>query len=341
MIMKGDDNPSKEEIYDRQIRLWGSESQAKMANAKILYVNLGSAAAECLKNTTLAGIQAALCDGRSYPDSVLEMPSSFLSPTERSSGDEDRDSTACEQSSKRRKRMTVAKALQPHVHELNPLLEECEISETSSQDNEYFGKFDIVIASKIGFDEAIRISKATTTAGGKFYLLHSFGFSACAILDLGPEHTFRKEVGKDKLSDECKLDTYISLEKIRNKKLGDTKDRWHKKGPPSTYAEFKCILHYQSVTNDWPCKDKSVEFVEITKAFLKEEGLDDNYLGDDNALAKLATVAMAEIAPVTSIMGGVIGNEVIKAISGKGEPANNTILLDGYEGSCMNFTVNE
>jgi ubiquitin-like 1-activating enzyme E1 A len=39
-------------------------------------------------------------------------------------------------------------------------------------------------------------------------------------------------------------------------------------------------------------------------------------------------------------MGGVVGNEVIKAISGKGEPAHNTLLFDGLgTGGCLSFFV--
>jgi len=38
-------------------------------------------------------------------------------------------------------------------------------------------------------------------------------------------------------------------------------------------------------------------------------------------------------------LGGIVGNEVIKILSGKGEPANNVLLLDGLEGSCRQFFI--
>lgn len=334
------DKPSQDEIYDRQIRLWGSESQAKMINAKILYINISGVSSEILKNMVLAGISPTLIDERPYPDAVLKTPSSFLSTIERSDHLDLEEVKDSEPPSKRKKKMTVAKAIQPHVEELNPLLGECEINEASSMNSDdYFGRFDIVIASQIGFDEAIRISKATIDRGGKFYLVESFGFSACAILDLGPEHMFRKEIGKDRLSENCKLEIYTSMEEIKNKMLGEMKDRWHKNGPPGVWVSYRSILHYHSVRKKWPHENDASDFVDITSKFLKEQGLKDDYLGNDMALTRLASTATFEIASVTSVMGGIIGNEVIKAISGKGEPANNIVLFDGYGAGCMNFTV--
>merc|ERR1740139_384585 len=74
---------NESEIYDRQIRLWGAEAQSKMASAKVLYVNMSGVSSEILKNLILAGVRCAICDDRPYPDAVLDMPSSFLPPSER------------------------------------------------------------------------------------------------------------------------------------------------------------------------------------------------------------------------------------------------------------------
>jgi hypothetical protein len=51
-------------------------------------------------------------------------------------------------------------------------------------------------------------------------------------------------------------------------------------------------------------------------------------LGGEENLRSLALKASAEVSPVCSVLGGIIGNEVIKALSGtKGEPANNILLF--------------
>ncbi len=43
----------------------------------------------------------------------------------------------------------------------------------------------------------------------------------------------------------------------------------------------------------------------------------------------LAATATAELSPVCAVMGGILGQEILKAVSRKGEPALNCFLWDG------------
>ncbi len=316
-----------------------------MSSATVLYVNISGVSSEILKNLVLAGIRGAIADGRPYPQALAETPTSFLPPSDRclDTNDEKKEgSEQAESDAKRVKRMSVAKAMQPHVYELNPLLEECAINEDDLEDipSDYFSKYDIVVASNIGMSDAIRISNAVTGKGGKFFLVHSFGLYACAMIDLGKDHPYREEMGKDKLSDVKKVKPYKTLEEMFQVKLADAKDRWHKNGAPLVYAQYRTILHYYSQKKEWPSAEKLDEFVTISKNFLKDQGMDENVFGEDEeGLKSLALTATAEVSPVCAVMGGVLGNEVIKAISGKGAPANNTLLFDGTDGGCKSFVL--
>jgi len=42
--------------------------------------------------------------------------------------------------------------------------------------------------------------------------------------------------------------------------------------------------------------------------------------------------AQCELAPVCAVVGGILGQEIIKAISGNEEPLNNFFFYDGKEG---------
>lgn len=44
------------EVYDRQIRLWGLESQNKLKNSNVLLLGMNALTAEIAKNIVLAGI---------------------------------------------------------------------------------------------------------------------------------------------------------------------------------------------------------------------------------------------------------------------------------------------
>jgi len=342
---------SEADVYDRQIRLWGAEAQGKLISARVLYIHVSGVSSEIIKNLVLAGIRAIICDGRPYPEAMSCTPCSFLLPDERmleceTNGFKENghdSSTSSEVQTKRIRRLTVASAMQANVTEMNPLIHSCEIQETyplASIHDDYFANFDIVVASKIGMKEAMRISKVVTSVGHKFFMVDTFGWYAVSIVDLGNDHNFRKEVGKDKLSDEMKLVPYTSLEDIANVSLGLTTDRWYKDGPPKIWAMYRSLLHYRDMLSESHLHDNEESFINSTKRFLETaEFKNPQYWGSDEELKSLASIIHAEMSPVCAVMGGVIGNEIIKAITGKGEPANNVLLFDGIEGSCQNFTI--
>lgn len=340
--------PTESDVYDRQIRLWGAEAQSKMSTAKVLYINTSGISSEILKNLVLAGIAASIADGRDYPDAMAQTPSSFLPPSERlEKTDEDANNGGTNEegpSAKKVKKMSVARAMAPYVQELNPLLPECEINEEKdieSITSEFLSKFDIIVASQISLEQAKHISSSIAKNDSKktkFYFVHTFGFYACALIDLGVNHEYRKEIGKE-LSDLHTVNDYINLEEMISMKLSDVKDRWHKNGAPVVYAKFRSIFHYYETKKEWPSEENAQDFIHLTKEFLLQEGLKEDYIGDDSELESLSRTANAEVSPVCAVVGGVLGNEVIKAISGRGEPANNILLFDGLDGGCKTFTI--
>ena len=51
------------------------------------------------------------------------------------------------------------------------------------------------------------------------------------------------------------------------------------------------------------------------------------------AVADLARTAGTEISPICAVTGGMLGQEIIKAISAKNEPFNNWFFFDGISGN--------
>lgn len=337
MTTDQENNPAKHDesdVYDRQIRLWGAESQTKMSQAKVLYIHVTGLSAEILKNLVLAGIRAVLCDPRPYPDAVVASPN-FLLPCA------DRNFTYGQSNPKKQKYLTVAEAMQPVVEELNPLLGSCEISPTSVDElsDKYVSQFSIVIASQLPKTDARRIAKATTNAGGKFFLADTFGMMGACALDLGSKHIYRPEIGKT-LLDPTPLRRYISLDEMLDCPLDHATNRFHKTPPPA-WVQYRCLLEYGDKNKSWPSELSAEVFFEQTRSWIKETApsLLENELLSETSLRALAKVATSEVAPVCSVLGGIIGNEVIKAISGKGEPANNAVLFDGTTCKAWGFLV--
>ena len=332
------------DVYDRQIRLWGAEAQvsvpfqtvvlshtihpiqAKMAKSKVLYVHITGVSSEILKNLVLAGIQAVICDDRPFPEAVATTPNFFLHK-------EDRES-------KKAKR-TVADVLKPKVEELNPLLGDCEIVSFADLTDTFLQQFSIVFCSRMTTD-ALRISQAVVKGGGKFYMADTFGLSGAAVVDLGKDHMYRPETG-NKLLEATTLKDHLPLEDLLQVPIADAIHvRFHPKPIPQ-WIQYRCLLEYVEQKKAWPTKETAQEFCDFVTEWVKTSavgsGMADDKVLQPAALKQLAGVATAEILPVCSVLGGILGTEAIKVISGKGEPANNTLLFDGASGKVFRFLV--
>ena len=230
------------------------------------------------------------------------------------------------------------------MEELNPLLGDCPVVNKQVQDLDeaFLGEFDMIIASQIGMKEASRISQAATRTGGKFYLVDCFGWCGAAVIDLGPAHEYRDEIKQGKeLSDVKVIPLHIPIPELWNVPVTDVTMKRVDPTPPVTWLQYRSVLEYHDETNEWPSALKSDDFVTVVQAWVEKQAapLKDLDCFPETTLKKWAALAKAEISPVCAVMGGIMGNEVIKAISGKGEPANNTLLFDGMTGKCRNVLI--
>jgi ubiquitin-like 1-activating enzyme E1 A len=322
------------DVYDRQIRLWGAEAQKKIQNSKVLYLHVTGSSSEVLKNLCLAGIAATLCDPR--PASALDSsPCFFAHPTNNNNNNEGDENPTKKQ---KIKYDSVAHAVRPLVEELNPLLGSCPIimKDISTLTGEDLKDFAVVIASQVPLEETVRISKLVPDAC-IFYTIDCFGMRGASMIDLGgKEFEYRPEQGK-KLLDPIPIKDYVSLPDMVEVPLHKAINRFHKKGPPPTWIMYRSLLEYQRQSKQWlgddgDGGDDNANAKKIIQEFLKNEQV----TMTDEELNDLVTAGMAQVAPVCAVLGGRVGNEIIKIISGKGEPANNTLLLDG--GACKAWT---
>jgi ubiquitin-like 1-activating enzyme E1 A len=366
---------NESDVYDRQIRLWGADAQAststneavccgsnasslhppkpqaarasltrvlffpsslsvqaKMSQARVLYVHVTGAASEVLKNLVLAGIGADLCDPRP-PAEAAESPSFFVNG---------------EREAKRQKYATVADAIKPRLDQLNPLLDPCQVIAKAVDEltKEDVQRYTVVVASRISMARAAQLGKWVTEGGGAMYHTDSFGMHGACAIDLGPNRAYRPEKGKE-LLDETVLSPYVPLEAMYRVPFEKATNRFHKRGPPAPYVLWRALLEYVDKNDDqWPDAATSerfcsstIEWVQRTSPSSLADGNGNVEVLSKDALRGAADVATAEIAPVCSVLGGLVGNEIIKVVSGKGEPANNTILFDGSTCRAYTFLV--
>lgn len=367
-----------DDVYDRQIRLWGAEAQKRMSTARVLYIHLSGVSCEILKNLILAGVAAVICDGRAYPTAVREVPSSFFVAEEMEKSmmierNSDNDEEPVPPMAKRAKvtRMTVADAVMTKIDELNPLLHgrnSIEDRDLMSLPPSYFGKFDAIVASRLTVEEVKFISSCLSESGTNedasvgeekrreneqnnnerntlFIVADTFGLEGCAHLDFGKNHTYRREIGKDKLSDMSKVDPYVSMHDMFTMPLCKVKTgRWDKVIPRGLLLQRLLIDYWgQQRTENQAEKDGDHHrFVDFATKWFVSNNLsnnDESAANQINLLQLSPIAAHPEISPVSATLGGLLGNEVIKALTGRGEPANNILLFDGVDGGCRSFVL--
>ncbi|KAF7993463.1 hypothetical protein HCN44_010058 [Aphidius gifuensis] len=300
------------ELYDRQIRLWGLESQKRLRLAKILFVSLNGFTAEVAKNIILAGVkEVKFLDHKNV--SKEDSCSQFL--VDRSDINKNRATAS----------LTRAQALNPMV---NVTADESNIDE---KPDTFFQEFDVVCASECTITQLNKINAACRKYNVKFFagdVWGQFGFNFADLMT--HEYVMEVTVSKKKIgggggdpdangfesivSNVKKVDTFVPFEKILDaQKLPKRSEDYHL---------FQIMMNYREKHGKdvHPSERDSEEFLKEAKAIVEEYNLGDtiNYLIESDVYA--------QVSPVCAILGGVMGQEIIKAVSQK-EPPNNNLFL--------------
>lgn len=161
---------TENELYDRQIRLWGLDSQKRLRTAKVLISGLSGVGAEIAKNIILAGVSAVkLNDHRIVTEE--DFCAQFLTP--RSAVGKNRAEASVER----------ARALNPMVKisvDREPLV---------GKKAEFFAEFDVVVIIGALDSELLRINEICREKGIKFFSGDVWGTFGYCFADL-QDHSY-------------------------------------------------------------------------------------------------------------------------------------------------------
>ncbi|XP_062600392.1 SUMO-activating enzyme subunit 1-like isoform X2 [Saccostrea cucullata] len=318
-------------LYDRQIRLWGLDAQRRLRAAKVLLIGLKGLGAEITKNIVLAGIKSiTLLDNTQSTEE--DSCSQFLIS---------RDDVG----------KNRAEASLEHTQRLNPMVEvTADTQSVEDKADEFFTKFDVVCATCCKQSSLLRINKICSEHNIKFFGGDVFGFYGFMFSDLG-EHEYAEEVPKPKPKEEegepaAKKAKKEEIEMVTVKKsvsfsrLQSALDvDWSSqsaqrklKRTPNTYFIMQVLHDFMNNNNRRPDvkqKENDIKLlIEQKTATLEKLKLSPSLLSDD-----FASFCFAELSPVCAIVGGVMGQEIIKAVSLKDQPHDNYFFYNGIEGS--------
>ncbi|XP_076177267.1 SUMO1 activating enzyme subunit 1 [Ptiloglossa arizonensis] len=305
------------ELYDRQIRLWGLESQKRLRAAKVLLIGLNGFGAEIAKNIILAGVKAVtFLDHRNV--TAGDRCSQFLVPKEAIG------KNRAEESLQRAKN-------------LNPMVDiKVDTSNVDDKPDTFFSNFDVVCASQCTITQLKRINEVCRKHKVKFFAGDVWGTFGYTFADL-IAHEYAEDVvqtrkiqfsdsgepmDKEKFENitvtEKHKDTYVPFESI----LNVPKSLLPKES--EMYYMMLIMLNYREKYNKDPLPGErgSENFTAVAAEVIKKYDLEDkiNHLVEGDVYA--------QISPVCAIIGGIMGQEIIKAVSQKGAPHNNLFIFN-------------
>nr|ACO10317.1 SUMO-activating enzyme subunit 1 [Caligus rogercresseyi] len=318
------------QLYDRQIRLWGLESQKRLRSARILIIGMGGLGAEVSKNLVLAGVKSlTMMDSVGVGSS--DASAQFLAPRDKMGNNR-------------------AEASKDRLQELNPMVKvSSESSSSEDKDGEYFRSFDIVCASCLPPSEYIRINEACREMKVKFYCGDVTGFFGYCFADL-LRHEFvveskskggvetvelekkREDVKSDKKEGEEETTfmekhvlEFVSLQEALKTNLKAPGIKIKRMDP--AFFVLRMIHDFYTNHGSLPLPEKRVEHLPLLHK-IKDKITRDYDLPSDKIPEEIIPLLFGELGPVSAIVGGVLAQEIIKGISNKDLPIENFFLYN-------------
>ncbi|XP_055838375.1 SUMO-activating enzyme subunit 1 [Episyrphus balteatus] len=317
---------AENELYDRQIRLWGLESQKRLRTAKVLISGLNGIGAEVTKNIILSGVNSV----KLHDDKVVteeDFCSQFLAS---------RDSLG----------VNRATASIERARHLNPMVEISIDTEPLEKKNEvFFSQFDVVVIIGSPEAEIIRIDNICRKKNIKFFCGDVWGMFGYCCADL-QKHSFLQDVVKHKIISEPnqKVKTEIVTTAVQQElefpplqevfdfdyNLPEFQRSLKRKGP--AFLVLRILQKFREVFKRDPSyQTREEDIIELTK--IRDELSNENIV----PLSCFSNV-FSQISPTAAVVGGVLAQEVIKVISKKEAPLCNVFLFDPE--TCCGFIEN-
>lgn len=312
-------------LYDRQIRLWGLDAQKRLRAARVLLAGVCGLGAEVAKNLVLSGVKSlVLLDHRNVTE--VETRANFLAP---------HDSVG----------KNIAEASQERAQILNPMVEvTADSSNIADKTSEFFNQFDIVCITRCQQQELIRINDICRQNKILFFAGDVFGMFGYTFADL-QDHQYVEEVkekkqiehnGKKQIVEETKLvkqtETFIPLSQALDVDWTSKKYVSQLRRVSPAYFIMQIIMEFITLHGRNPDsshqEEDEVELLTIKNALLEKLNVPAEKVSN-----QFAGIVFGQLSPVCAIVGGVLAQDIIKAVSQKDLPHNNFFFFSTLDGA--------
>ncbi len=301
-------------LYDRSIRLWGVEAQSRIRSASILLVGVGALNGEVAKNVALAGVQRiGLLDSAAL--TVADLGTVFTASAEHVG-------------------VPRAVAAAEFLRELNPYVRVVvEAGDAVGRADAFWQQYDFVCVSKQPWPVAEAIGAACRRGGVKFYLADCHGYFGFMFADLGPAFHFSKTVELPAADKDAEKLTSRSMEQIACLSLADALARQParpKRVPPLYWALL--VLRNRALHGNSTAITPS-NAVAVLSQTVTDRALPSADLVTPDFLVSVARGVGIDVPCVAAVLGGILGQELVRAAAADDTPIQGFLLYDAFAGT--------
>ncbi|KAM4566838.1 SUMO-activating enzyme subunit 1 [Odontesthes bonariensis] len=336
MIEKEDPIISEEEAaqYDRQIRLWGLDAQKRLRGSRVLLAGLGGLGAEVAKNLILAGVKGlTLLDHEQVSEESCR--AQFLVPV--SARGENR-----------------AQASLERAQNLNPMVEvHADQDRIESKPDDFFLQFDAVCLTGCSRDLMVRVDQLCSQHNIKVFCGDIYGYYGYMFCNLGQEYHYVEEklkvvkpssgsndgpeakkakVDPNETTMVKKTATFCGLKEALEVDWTSEKAKAGLKRTPVDYFMLHVLLKFRTDKGRDPDPQSFAEDGRLLKQ-IRDDVLEALSLSRDLLNDDFISFCFSEMSPVCAVVGGVFGQEVVKALSQRDSPHRNFFFFDGRKGN--------
>jgi len=328
-------------VYDRQIRVWGVETQRALRAARVL-VSCGRGrggararglCAETLKNVVLAGVGEMTIrdDAEEGSETSFGTDGNFLNHRE----DEDEDGDGDDS------KMTLVERMRRTLAEMNPFAnvraETTNGRALDEESDEYFGGFDCVVAVGYSRRAAETVNAKCRDAKTRFFAGFCGAFASYFFVDLGDEHAYTAAGAGAGAGAETFRARFAPMSTAFGPDGGERDWAAARKKTSKLPFAVRALWDFERA-HGRPATEGDVEAV---AAALRETatraGKDAAFVPED--VVRAVAPSSMGMPAIDAVVGGILGQEILKAVSGKGAPCVNFFVFDAASGCGTTFNA--
>eukprot|EP01134_Creolimax_fragrantissima_P000547 CFRG0547T1 len=304
--------------YDRQIRLWGAEAQQRMQNSHILVQGVLALSNEVLKNVVLAGVgSVTLLDHKVISQS--DLTGQFLVDPAMAVGQKRAEAV-----------LARLQALNPRVRLI------VDTGNVDDKPDEFFKNFGTICLTDTSHATAVRINDLARNSGVLFFWGGLYGQYGFFFEDLGEKYEYVQS-HEDKEGETVNTAAYATYSSLGNAYADNANYMAKSKRQRPTWLHhgIQILFRFRDEEGRMPSHDSDIDMekvVALMMSYRNQRKLTDDTLNEER-IRHLGACSTIAFSPAAAIVGGVLGQEILKVASRKDKPHNNFLYFDGIDGS--------